>query len=324
MRIVVVGAGAMGSILGGLLALGGADVSFVDPYETHMKAIREKGLTLTVGGRTMNVPGIQTFLTPQEASDGEAYDLELLMVKAAMSEQALEQTAFLRSPATRLLSFQNGLGHIECMKQYVSAENILYGCLNMTGRLVSPGQAECTVVNPASAIQFGCCVETAGNMRLADGLETAFCAGGLVKAVFTHAIETCIWNKVMVNCAVNPMSAILKMTGPEMAGNRDLYRMMVEIAEETGRVAQALGIRDVDSDNFRDVILPSIQKGPNHYSSMANDIFAGKKTEIACLNGAVGGYGRQMHVPTPLNDMLTAMIYAIEASYEEHTAEGGK
>ena len=324
MRVVVVGAGAMGSVLGGLLALGGADVSFVDPYEAHMKAIRENGLMLTVGGELRNISGIQTFLTPQEALDHGNYDLELLMVKASMSRQALEQTACLRSPVTRLISFQNGLGHLEGMKEFVPAENILYGCLNISGRLTSPGQAECTVINPALAIQFGCCSETVENAASADALEAVFCGSGLVNAVFTREIETCIWNKVMVNCAVNPLSAILKMTGPEMAGNRDLRSMMVRVAEETGRVAQAAGIPGVDSGHFCDTVLPSIQKGPNHYSSMANDICAGKKTEIAQMNGAVSEYGRRCHVPTPLNDMLTAMILAIEAGYAHDPVVGGE
>lgn len=310
MKIAVAGAGAMGSILGGLLSLGGAEVFFVDPFEAHMKAIAQRGLRLQLGTELHTIQGIRTFSHPEQLSG--PVDVELLMVKAAMNEDVLEQTACLRTPETLLLTFQNGLGHPELLSRFAAEDRVAYGCLNITGRLTAPGCVDCSAVDPTAAIVFGLCQTTGRGLELARRLEALFCSLPPLHAHYDSAVAKRIWDKVLINCALNPLGAILNMTGPALARNPYTRDLMCRAADEAEAVAAAVGIDGVHADVFRKSFIPALLRGPENYPSMAIDIQNHRKTEIDYINGAVSAKGRRLGVPTPVNDLLTAMIHALE------------
>ena len=313
MKIAIVGAGAMGSTLGALLQLGGAEVVLVDPYEAHMRAVREKGLSLLCNGTTYNVNGITAVSSPADA--GKA-DVMILMVKASYSEAALEQSAGIRDGQTVLVSFQNGLGHEEILRRYAAPTRIIYGCLNITGRLLQPGVVKATVLNPDESILFGMYEEDDYIRAAAKALEDCFNRSSLAGARVTKEINTKIWNKALINCALNPLGAILRMTAPQMIRDPNARALMTATAREVETVARARGIENVDANRFIDVLMPQFEKGPENYPSMASDVLiTQKKTEIEHLNGAVARMAEEAGVEAPMCKVLTAMIRALEENY---------
>ena len=316
MRIAVVGAGAMGSILGGLLALGGAQVTLIDPYADHMNAIAEKGLTLQIGTETHHISGIRTALAPNEAMG--PFDVEVLMVKSGVSDLALTQSACIRDAHTVLASFQNGLGHVDTMEKYASQQKILYGCLHLSGRLVGPGEASCTVVNADQAILIGAAdKENAALRQTGERLAEYMNALPGVSSRFSDQAETVVWRKAMLNSALNPLGALLQMTGPALVKNPYTCKLMVQVLDEVAAVALTAGIEGVDAAACREITLPAIAAGKANYPSMALDVAAKRKTEIDQINGAVSAAGKKLGVPTPLCDMLTGLIHAMEAEWKQ-------
>ena len=110
MKYAVIGAGAMGSVLGSGLALGGGDVWFVDPFAAHMQAIQEKGLDFDFNGIPHNLKQIHAVTTAADV--GCKVDMILLMVKGIYTQSAIENIKILAGENTMILSLQNGLGNI--------------------------------------------------------------------------------------------------------------------------------------------------------------------------------------------------------------------
>lgn len=319
MRIAVVGAGAMGSTLGGLLALGGAQMTFFDPFVEHMERIEQSGLELKVNGESHRITGIHanTFSAEQQP-----LDLILVMVKGGDTINAMERASGLIGPDTVVASFQNGLGNTEKLRTYFTEDRILYGCVNITGKLAAPGAVEATVLNPDQSILIGALADCTRLRAIGDRLAELFNHSGAVRAVYTQKIESAVWNKVLVNCAVNPLSAVLGMPVPRILRHPDGCAMAQQIAREVAALALKKGISGVDAEQFISKTLPALAAGPENYSSMANDLlFAKRKTEIDQMNGAVVGYAEQLGIELPVCSLMTRLIHLLEDCENAHKAK---
>lgn len=136
MKITVVGAGAMGSLFGGLLAEQGHDVTLVDVSTAHLQAIQSQGLRLHNDRGERNIRALRA-CRPEQA-EGQP-DLVLVFTKTLHTASALAGVARLIGPQTYVLSLQNGLGNVEVIGQHVSAERILIGVTTWPADLVGPG-----------------------------------------------------------------------------------------------------------------------------------------------------------------------------------------
>lgn len=308
MKIAVIGAGAMGSILGGLLKLGGGDVTFIDPYAAHMGAVAKDGLSLTVDSTEATVQGIKTFASADNADKADAI---LLMVKSSYSRTALDSAKSLIGDSTTLISMQNGIGHERVLLEY--SPNVIVGCLNITGVLVSPGVVRANVLRKDCPIIFGASKETDVTVSVGEELKALFDKSGLVTASFTPDVMKYIWNKALVNCALNPTGAVLDMTAPAMLRDDGVKIIMLSIAREVEAVALSLGIGGVTAEAFEKAVIPNILAGPDNYPSMVYDIRSNRKTEIDSLSAVVSAYGKELSIPTPMNDLFTALIHALES-----------
>ena len=128
--------------------------------------------------------------------------------------------------------------------------------------------------------------------------------------------------KVLVNCAVNPLSAVLGMPVPRILRHPDGCAMAQQIAREVAALALKKGISGVDAEQFISKTLPALAAGPENYSSMANDLlFAKRKTEIDQMNGAVVGYAEQLGIELPVCSLMTRLIHLLEDCENAHKAK---
>jgi 2-dehydropantoate 2-reductase len=129
-------------------------------------------------------------------------------------------------------------------------------------------------------------------------------------------IESHLWGKVLYNCSLNPLGAILNMPYGALRDVPELLDIIHQIIREIFAVAKAKGIRllyNGPEDYYQTLLEVQIPPTASHRSSMLQDMEKGRLTEIDALNGAIGVYGRQLSVPTPVNDVITAIIKGLQA-----------
>ncbi len=233
-------------------------------------------------------------------------DLVLLTVKAYGTEAASRQLRAAISDATPVLSLQNGLGNIETLTRYLPQANILAGTTTEAALLTSPG----AVIHGGSGVtRIG---ELNGKItnRLAV-ISTALRHGGL-SAAASKNIMGALWSKAIVNSAINPISALARVTNGALLTDPDLTDAALRLVREGVSVARAHGVSLNPSPES--LLLKVLQSSKKNRSSMLRDIEAGRKTEIRQLNGAIASLGRRVRIDAPLNTLMSQLVLGLETS----------
>jgi len=309
MRILVYGAGALGSVIGGFLAKSSNQVTFLG-REAHIRQIREAGLQISgIWGEHLvcNVRGI-TSLAEDEPCE---YDLVLVTVKSYDTQAvALDLKANLRG-SPYVISLQNGYGNYEKLARVLGSDQVLAGRVIIGFRLNSPGCAEVTVF--ADKIAIGAPDERIGAEKVEDLVELFNQAD--LPAFYTDNIGAYIWAKIIYNCALNPLSAITRVPYGALGENKETRALMDLVIEEIYLVARKAGIKLLWDElegikkAFYEQMLPPTA---SHNSSMLQDLNHGKRLEIDALNGAVVELGNRYEVAVPVNETLVRLIKFLE------------
>ncbi|PZQ02287.1 MAG: 2-dehydropantoate 2-reductase [Variovorax paradoxus] len=303
MNIAVVGAGAMGSLFGGLLAESGHGVTLVDVNAAHLQAIESHGLRLHNDQTDRHIRALRA-CRPDEA-DGVP-DLVLLFTKTLHTARALAGVAHLIGAETHVLSLQNGLGNVEAIGQHVAMERILIGVTTWPADLVGPGHVHS---------------HGKGVVRLmsADGRERPFVAAvaraldeaGLA-CTADVAVWTAIWEKVAFNAALNSICAATQCTVDQLGAVEDGQALAFAIVDEVLAVAQAQGVA-VQVDACKARVADAIARHVGHKPSMLQDVLAGRHTEIEAINGAVVAAAVARGIPVPCTRTLLQIVRVVQA-----------
>ena len=307
-RVLVAGAGALGSVLGGLLARAGRDVTLLG-RPAHMAAIARDGLRVDGLFGTHHVQGLRC--AADAATLGGRFDAILLTVKAYDTRATAATVAERLAPDGVLVCLQNGLGNLEAAAAAVGAERVLGGRVIFGAEIVRPGAARVTVYADPVLIG-GPDPADAALARAAARWSAALVAAG-IPAEPTDALLAELWAKVLYNAALNPLGALLGVPYGELPRDADTRTVMDLVIEEAFAVAEASGIRLAwsDADRYREVFYGRLVPATaGHRSSMLQDLERGRPTEIDAINGWVAGRGAELGVPAPVNGTLTRLIRA--------------
>lgn len=290
MRIVVFGAGSLGSLVGGLLARC-HDVVLVG-RDPHVSAVRSEGLDVE-GEVTASVnPDARTAVP-----DGRS-DLAVVTVK---SYDTAEAAGALADGAVRAtLSLQNGLDNEQRLAGVLDGP-VLAGTCTYGARLVEPGRVRCTGVG---TVTLG--PRNGGESVLAEAVGTGFDAAGIETTVVTDMPHR-LWVKLAVNAGINAVTALARVDNGALAAGPagDPSRAA---ARETAQVARSAGI-DLDDATAAAAVSDVAAATAANVSSMRADLEAGRRTEIDAINGAVVD---RAEGAVPVNETLTALVRAWE------------
>ena len=309
-RILIAGAGALGSVFGGLLAAAGHEVTLLG-RAPHLAAIAEHGLVLEglFGART--VRGLQIAYEP--AALRPPFDAILVTVKSFDTALMLAATADLLAPEGALVSLQNGLGNVERVLAAVGPERALGGRVIFGAELARPGVTRVTV--NADPVAVGA---VAAGTPAAEGKARVW-AGRLDEAgiptEYTPGVLAHLWTKACYNAALNPLGALFGVPYGTLATQPDMRAVMDGAIDECYAVAAACGVTPVvpTADAYRAVFYERLVPATaRHRSSMLQDIERGRPTEIEAINGCIWTYGRAAGISTPVNATLTRLIRARE------------
>ncbi|MCS4542045.1 MAG: ketopantoate reductase family protein [Euryarchaeota archaeon] len=308
MKVLVMGAGAVGSVVGGMLAKSGNDVTLVGrPW--HMDAIKNNGLKISGLWGEFKVDVKAVYST----EDIEPQDLILMTTKAYDTEGAVKQILHLVKSDTLILSLQNGIGNCEIIEKYIP-KSVLGGMVITGFEIVKPGEVRVTV--HAESVKIG---ELDGKItERAKRVVDMFNQAG-IPTELSQNIRSVIWGKALYNSALNPLGAILKVKYGELAAG-GTWKTIEKIIEEAFEVARAekIELKWKNTDEYLEY-LKSHQLPPTseHRSSMLQDIEKGKKTEIDFLNGVFVELGKIHGIPTPVNETLVNLVEFLEKKSKE-------
>jgi 2-dehydropantoate 2-reductase len=309
MNILVMGAGAVGSAVGGFLGQGGHRVSLVG-RDPHMAAIRERGLRIEGIWGEHVIRGLSTFTSIQKVPR-EHFDLVLITTKSYDTGSAAKQVLPVLSVDSLVVSLQNGLGNVETISEIVGDHRAVGGRLIFGIRIPEPGRAEITVY--ADKVMLGSPSHKVDFARL-EAVAAAFSEAGIPTET-TLQIGQFIWGKVFYNCCLNPLSALLEVTYGELSEHSETRQMMTYVIEEIFAVAGAKGVSLAwqSPSEYQEILFGRlIPDTYAHHASMLQDVIRGNRTEIDALNGAIARMGEETGIPTPVNLMLTQLVKAKE------------
>ncbi len=305
MNIVVVGLGALGTTFATLLKKEGHRV-FAITKEKYLADLADRKIAICgiLGYYEAVLDGIYAGIGPLL---NEKIDLVLLTVKSFDTEMATHMIAPLVGDNVIIVSAQNGYGNYEAVARIVGKAHALLARIIFGARLVKTGYSEVTVIaddvrigQPEDAIPEDAIIKIASEINKA-GVPTSY-------AVDVNEI---LWDKILYNCALNPLGALLECNYGGLAGHEETKRVMDALIKEIFQVTQSHSIKlhweDAESyiDYFYKKLVPPTQE---HYPSMYHDLKAGKRLEIDALNGAIVRLAAEKGVPVPVNETILDLI----------------
>ena len=295
MRIAVLGAGSIGCLIAAKLVKSGHDVL------VHSRG--EHGAVLAVQG--LQVTGIwECTITPDEwtvsldeagihESLENSFDIAIITCKSKDTDSLSKIASILTSGP--VLSLQNGLGNHEILQSYVF-ENSAVG---VTTNAVKRSQAGCIEwVGKGTLIL--------GGPRGKEFVETL----SPLDAEYSDNLQSLLWNKLLINVAINPLAAICGVTNGELR-KEPLLSQAESTMLEAANVARLIGIILPDDQELIQNLHAVLDLTSENECSMLADVKAGRETEIDALCGQVVLRAEKLGVPTPLNSMLLSQVKSL-------------
>lgn len=304
MKIAVVGAGAMGSLFGGLLTESGADVWLLDIWAEHIKAVNDNGLNIEREGKFRSV-SVKATTDPNRIGIS---DLVISFVKSTNTSQAAKTAKFLMDDSSLILTLQNGMGNADTIAEVIEPTRIIAGTTSHGATMLGPGSIRHAGIGPTTI-----------GMWADDGKDKAlyiakFLTEAGIKTEAVDDIQSVIWNKLLVNVGINAITALTGIKNGQLldlSATQDISRAAVEEAMELAR-AQGVMIRE---DSVGHVFEIAKATSPNR-SSMGQDVDNKRLTEIEAINKFVVREASKIGLKVPVNKTLTALIETLQSHYK--------
>lgn len=286
----------MACLFAARLAEAGAPFKMLGNWPAGVLALQKHGVRLLDPDRDeVAYPVVAT----QRVEDCKGASFALVLVKSWQTERAAQQLVECLSPVGLALTLQNGLGNQEILAKSLGAQRVALGVTTLGANLVGPGQ-----VRPAGQ---GATTLNA-HPRLAALAEVLRASGFIIE--FSPDANGLLWGKLVINAAINPLTALLRVPNGELLARPTARSVMGAAAQETAAVAAAKKI----ALPFLDPVLACeavAKRTAANFSSMLQDVLRGAPTEIDAISGAIVQAGRLTGIPTPVCLMLWQLVKAL-------------
>ena len=310
-HIAVVGAGAVGSFYGAMLARAGNKVTLIG-RPAHVQAVTRDGLKLDLATSS------ETEIVRTEASSDfsclRSVDLVLFCVKSTDSASVALQIAPYLTPQALIMSLQNGVENASLIARHLP-NAVIPAVVYVATEIPSPGYVK---HNGRGELVIGSMQDS----RLKDPEKTlndiaALFASAQIPVQISQNVMAELWSKLMINCAFNAISGLAQIQYEKLAALDSIRSTQVALVREVIAVAQADGINLYEPVALQAVAQISVTMG-SQKSSTAQDMARSKPSEIDHLNGFIARRGQELGVPTPVNQALFALVKLVESTYIPH------
>ncbi|WP_062481414.1 ketopantoate reductase family protein [Variovorax boronicumulans] len=294
MKVAVMGAGAVGCYYGAMLARAGHEVVLIG-RPSHVEAVRASGLRLETKASDEQV----RLEASTEAGAVQGADLVLFCVKSTDTESAAAQIQPHLAPGALVLTLQNGVDNDARVRAALPSHDVAAAVVYVATEMAGPGHVK----------HHGRGELVIAPSRRSDEVARALIAAG-VPTQISDNVRGALWAKLVLNCAYNALSAVSQLPYGELVQGTGVADVIRDVVAECLAVAKAEGVvipGDVDA-----AVRGIAQSMPSQYSSTAQDLARGKRSEIDHLNGLVVRRGEALGVPTPANRVLFVMVKLLE------------
>lgn len=316
MRILVVGAGALGGLIGARLSEGGEDVSLLEINQARARLLNESGLYLGEAQKTERCVRVHVVTSVEQLAK---VDLLFVAVKSYQTEAAIESVLGILDEHTWVLSVQNGVGNAEVLARHVKPERVLSGITFHSIQHTGPNRLRYRVgINPMQVAPFSGPVTD--EIRRIGQL---FCDAGLATTIVEN-VDHAVWDKLLHNAVVNPVSALTGLSCDELLEDPEMQQLMRGLCSEIITVMRAKGvpIRD-EEDPYRPVLSSQKALGKNR-PSMWQDVVRGLPTEIDAINGGVVDEAQRRGLDAPLNWAIVRLMHSLEGRARQGSLRSAK
>ncbi|QFZ82955.1 2-dehydropantoate 2-reductase [Variovorax paradoxus] len=294
MKVAVMGAGAVGCYYGAMLARAGHAVVLIG-RPSHVEAVRANGLRLETKTFDEQVP----LDASTEADAVQGADLVLFCVKSTDTESAAAQIQSHLAPGALVLTLQNGVDNDARVRSVLPSHDVAAAVVYVATEMAGPGHVK----------HHGRGELVIAPSRRSDEVAQALITAG-VPTQISDNVRGALWAKLVLNCAYNALSAVSQLPYGVLVQGIGVTDVIRDVVAECLAVAKAEGVV-IPGDT--DAALRGIaQSMPSQYSSTAQDLARGKRSEIDHLNGLVVRRGEALGVPTPANRVLFVMVKLLE------------
>jgi len=305
MKIAVVGAGAMGSLFGALLAEAGNEVWLNDVWAEHVNAINQNGLEIEREGKVRKVK-VHAVRDARKIGDAE---LVIVFVKSTQTGEAAQIAGDLAGMGGMVLTLQNGMGNADTIAEVVEPARVLAGTTSHGATLLGPGSIRHAGTGPTMIGVWN---------RTKEGFDRAVRFAQLFNdaGIECEAVEDArvpVWNKLLINVGINAITALTAIKNGEILDlevTRNLSRAAVEEAMVVAR-GRGISVRE----GMVEHVLAVAKATAVNRSSMGQDVDNGRQTEIRAINGFIVREGRDLGLKTPVNQTLAALVETLEKHY---------
>lgn len=305
MKIVMLGAGALGSTIGGTLAMAKNEVYFVDMWKEHVDKINAQGLHMTDESNDW-------YVKVDARTNGEGIDeadLVIVLVKSFATKSAVEQLKKTNviGENTVVMSLQNGLGNEETIASVVGEENVISGKTYVGGRLIEAGYISAGVKGKWTYIGELNGAKTERIQKVCDVFNEA----GLLCEVSDN-IKGLIWDKLLINVAAGALCGITRLPYGPLYEEEYIKEVAVDAIQEAINVAKAAGVKLKSEDPEYPWYAASEGLPATFKTSILQSLELKRPTEIDFINGSVCEWGKKYNIPTPVNKTLVSCVKGIE------------
>lgn len=302
MKIVVMGTGGVGGYYGALLAKQGHDVTFI-ARGAHLKAIQENGL------QVKSIFG-DFHLKPAKATDNPVQigpvDLILICTKTYDTDDAVQKIKPIVGKETTVLSLQNGVDAVERIGDVVGVDHIVAGATWISSAVDAPG-----IIKHMSDFRRVALGELNGRITpRVQAIYEAFKATGITVEISDNILKT-LWSKFTFISSASSFGSLTRLPMAEYRSVPETRALIISLMHEVEAVARAQGIA-LDANVIEQSLGFMDNAGPRIKASMQLDVESGHHTEIESMIGVIGRKGREHGVPTPIADMIYAILLPIE------------
>ncbi len=297
--ILIVGSGAMASLFAARLAISRQPVLMYDTWADAVQTISQNGIRLT------SPSGEQTTIAIPITDSLEAVppvQYALVLVKSWQTRVSADGLRRVLMENGIALTLQNGLGNLEVLERALGSARCTAGVAMLGAHLTAPG-----VVQQAGKAEL-----TLGTHPRLQNLPQMLANAGFIVSR-QDDLESLLWGKLVVNAAVNPITALLNIPNGTLLENPAAHQLMQQIINEICCVAAKRSIQ-LPYANAADHVIQVIQNTAGNVSSMLQDLRNHRLTEIDVINGAVVHYAKKADVSVPVNETLVQLIHARETA----------
>lgn len=300
--ITIYGCGALGSRVAVKFKEAGAAVQCVSRPGPHLDRIRSAGLLFGESDGDLRSVRLDIFDDPSLCPPA---DLVIILVKAWQTSRIAPQVKDLLSPGGFALTLQNGLGNVEALQKHIPDERLLAGSISYGAFRPEPG-----VVRSGGDgfIRFGPVMADVDARAVRD----TFISAGF-NADLEESPWPAIWEKVIINAAVNPVAALTRSSNGEMLASPFAMKIMEALCREASAAASAAASA-VEPDAQWERLKKVLRMTSGNRPSMLQDIEAGTRTEIEAISGEILRCGERASLSLPYTETVYSLVKALEAS----------